>query len=377
MQHQYIVRETGEIVSERFIADRMINLLYNRVREQAPGLFRALTSERISSVLGFLHFDCNLPMESRRGLRLLERMGVDWRECLLPHHSFTTPRQVFERKIRYWECRPMDPAPEAVTAPADAKVLIGSLEETPELFIKEKFFSIEELLGEDLPWHPFFAGGDFAVFRLTPDKYHYNHVPVSGEVIDFYQIDGHYHSCNPAALVALASLHAKNRRVVTIIDTDVPGGSQIGLVAMIEVVALMIGDIVQCYSASSYDQPQPVTKGMRLEKGCPKSLYRPGSSTDILIFQKEAVAFSGDLARNRCRPDVKSRFSFGLGQPLVETDVRVRSTIARKQRAAGNELVTGPSDVESNGVGRSSWFPLVIPAQAGFQNHCDGSYGPE
>lgn len=336
MQHQYIVRETGEIVSERLIADRFIDVLYNRLREQAPALFRALTSERVSSLLGFLNFDCTLPGESRRGQALLSRMGVDEGECLEPQHGFATPRQVFERKIRYWECRPMDPDPEAVVAPADAKVLIGSLAESPELFVKEKFFSVPELLGEDLPWHPFFAGGDFAIFRLTPDKYHYNHVPVSGEVIDFYQLDGRYHSCNPRAQIALASLHAKNRREVTVIDTDVPGGSNIGLVAMIEVVALMIGDIVQCYSASGYDEPQPVTKGMRLDKGCPKSLYRPGSSTDILLFQRDAVTFCDDLARNRCRRDVRSRFSLGLGQPLVETDVRVRSTVAWKRPAAAD-----------------------------------------
>lgn len=332
MQHQYIVRDTGEIVSEHLLADRFIDLLYNRVREQAPSLFRALTSERMSSVLGYLQFDCSLPVASRRGPALLTRMGVDWRECLAPAYSFTTPRQVFERQIRYWECRPMDEAADTIAAPADAKVLIGSLEETPELFIKEKFFSAEELLGEDLPWHPFFAGGDFAIFRLTPDKYHYNHVPVSGEVIDFYQIDGQYHSCNPRAQIALASLHAKNRRVVTIIDTDVPGGTQVGLVAMIEVVALMIGDIVQCYSTSEYEHPRPITKGMHLDKGCPKSLYRPGSSTDILLFQREAVNFSDDLVHNRRRADVLSRFSLGLGRPVVETDVRVRSTVASKRR---------------------------------------------
>ena len=34
-------------------------------------------------------------------------------------------------------------------------------------------------------------------------------------------------------------------------DTDIPGGSHVGFVAMIEVVALMIGDIVQCYSADN------------------------------------------------------------------------------------------------------------------------------
>ncbi len=331
MEHQYISRDTGAVVSEQLIADRAIDMLYNRLREHTPSLFRALTSRQMSGLLGFVHFDLNLPLDNRRGLQLLTRMGIDRKECVAPHHCFTTPRQVFERQIRYWECRPMDPDPEAIASPADAKVLIGSLQETPELFIKNKFFSAPELLGEDSSWCRFFTEGDWAVFRLTPDKYHYNHVPVTGEVVDIYALDGRYHSCNPWAVVALASLHAKNRRVVTIIDTDVDGGSGIGLVAMIEVVALMIGDIVQCYSPSGYDQPVPVVKGQRLAKGQPKSLYRPGSSTDILLFQKNAITFSADLQHNVRRSDVHSRFSSGLGRPLVETDVRVRSTIATKK----------------------------------------------
>ena len=331
MMHQYIVRETGETVTERLIADRAINVLYNCLREHAPTLFRALTSKRMSSLLGFLHFDLNMPMSSHRGKRLLERMGVDWLECIAPEHHFTTPRQVFERQIRYQDLRPMDPDPASIVSPADAKVLIGSLKDSPVLFIKGKFFSASELLGEDSPWAAPFAQGDFALFRLTPDKYHYNHVPVSGEVVDIYELDGSYHSCNPQAVIALASHHAKNRRVVTIIDTDVAGGSSIGLVAMIEVVALMIGDIVQCYSATGYDNPKPVFKGMQVAKGCPKSLYRPGSSTDILLFQPEAITFCQDLRKNMGRQDVQSRVCSGLGRPLVETDVKVRSTIAVKR----------------------------------------------
>jgi len=335
MNHQYISRETGEIVTELLVGDHLIDLLYNRVREQAPGLFRALTSQRMSAILGFLHFDINLPVVGSKGLALLKRMGVDWRECLAAHNCFTTPRQVFERQIRFWECRPMDTATDAVVSPADAKVLIGALDDIPELFIKEKFFSAEELLGPASPWINRFFGGSFAIFRLTPDKYHYNHLPVSGEVVDFYSIEGDCHSCNPSAQITLASIHAKNRRVVTIIDTDIAGGSGIGLVAMVEVVALMIGDIVQCYSENCYDNPRPLNKGLHVKKGCPKSLYRPGSSTDILLFEKDRVTFSEDLRKNSLRLDVNSRFSAGLGRPLVETDLQVRSTVAfAKHRSA-------------------------------------------
>ena len=65
-----------------------------------------------------------------------------------------------------------------------------------------KFFTFEELLSRDKgEWLRAFEGGDFAVFRLTPEKYHYNHTPVAGRVVDFYAIDGAYHSCNPGAVM--------------------------------------------------------------------------------------------------------------------------------------------------------------------------------
>ena len=329
MIHQYIERETGAVATEQLIADRLVHFAYNRLREQAPALFRALTGPRVSSLLGFWQYDLDLPLPGRRGLQLLRRMGVDPGECLDPPEHFTTARRVFERRIRYRELRPMDPDPRTVVSPADSRMLFGSLSVTPGLFIKDKFFSMPALLGEQTPWPAVFADGDFAVFRLTPDKYHYNHVPVSGLVVDIYEIEGDFHSCNPGAVVALAGLHARNRRVVTILDTDVAGGARIGLVAMIETAALMIGEIVQCYSAMGYSNPRPVVRGMRLERGCPKSLYRPGSSTDILLFEKNAVVFAEDLRCNQARGDVSSRFSAGFGAPLVETDLRVRSTIAR------------------------------------------------
>jgi phosphatidylserine decarboxylase len=154
---------------------------------------------------------------------------------------------------------------------------------------------------------------------------------VAGGVLDVYQIDGAFNSCNPEAIVAMATPYSKNRRVVTIIDTDVEGGTGVGLVAMVEVVALMIGDIVQCYSEQGYQDPRPVEPGMQLKKGQPKSLYRPGSSTDVLVFQQGRVEFARDLLENQRRQDVVSRFTSGFRTNLVETDVAVRSLLAHRK----------------------------------------------
>ncbi len=324
MQHQYIERDSGLVITEQLLGDWMVCLLYHGVRESSTALFRMLTSSRSSHILSLVNFD--RPVLNERAF--LAACGIDLSECLDPSSQLDTPRKIFERKIRYWECRPMPDESDVIVSPADARVLVGSFRETSLIFLKDKFFSFEEMFGSgSSEWNMSFTGGDFAVFRLTPDKYHYNHTPVSGEVVDFYAIDGDYHSCNPTAVVSVATPYSKNKRVVTIIDTDVPGGTGAGLVAMIEVVALMIGDIVQAYSSGAYNAPQAVEKGMFLQKGQPKSLYRPGSSTDILIFQEGRIDFARDILDNMNHTGALSRFTQGFQKPLVETDIRVRSVL--------------------------------------------------
>lgn len=327
--HQYIDRESSTVMTEDLFCDRLIDLLYSSVRENAHTLFTSLISSRASELLGFFNYDLPFRLRVSNPDRIIRRLGIDMGECVDPPERLDSPRKIFERKIKYWENRPMPDEPGAIVSPADAKMLAGSFGNQSMLFLKEKFFHFEELIGRHKkPWLHAFQGGSFAVFRLTPEKYHYNHVPVTGEIVDIYEINGAYHSCNPSAVIAMATPYSKNRRVVSIINTNVPGGTHIGLVAMIEVVALMIGDILQCYSGSRYACPKNVTPGLFVEKGQPKSLYRPGSSVDVLIFQKEKIAFCKDILANMHNARVWSRFSSGFGQPLVETDVKVRSKIA-------------------------------------------------
>ncbi len=251
-----------------------------------------------------------------------------------------TYRELFERQIRYWDCRPMNPDRDVIVSPADARMLVGSFSSHRSLYIKDKLFDFDELLGWDRSqWRAIFRGGDFAVFRLTPDKYHYNHMPVSGFIADVYDIQGLYHACNPAAAIQAVTPLSKNRRTVTIVDTDVADGTGIGYVAMIEIVALMIGDIVQCYSDSAYELSKPVRPGLFVRKGQPKSLFRPGSSTTVLIFEKDRIRFSEDLLRNQLRTDVVSRYTIGFNQPLAETDVSVRSEIAVAVRTKEDDAI--------------------------------------
>ncbi|GLQ29884.1 phosphatidylserine decarboxylase [Litoribrevibacter albus] len=352
LNHQYIDKN-AEVIDETLFADRIIQWLYSSARERSPTVFKALTGSFSSKLLAHLNFDMALTTRLLGNKKFLKQCGVNLEECIDPPESFTTARRIFERKIKYWECRPQPDESEAIISPADSRMLIGSFDDQSPLLIKDKFFRFEELLGEDKTrWLTAFDRGDFAIFRLTPDKYHFNHVPVSGKVVDIYELDGHFHSCNPGAIVKVVTPYSKNRRVVTIIDTDIPGGSNVGLVAMIEVVALMIGEIEQCYSDREYDSPVNVEPGLFLKKGQPKSLYHPGSSTDVLIFQKDRIQFSEQIIANLRNEHAKNRFNDAFNQPLIETDVAVRSLIA---------MPANPKKRQVSGLGQTNTLDNSLP----------------
>lgn len=338
--HEYIDRASGAVRAEALYRDRLVQFLYGPVREHAPAMFRLLLSGWNTRVLGYLNYD--VPWSAAAWRRFAREHGVALSECLDDPATFRTGRDFFERRIRFHECRPMPSEPDAVVVPSDARAIVGGARDTAMLRIKDKFFSVPELLGGRSPWTRRFEDGDFAVFRLTPDKYHYNHAPVSGTVLDHYVVAGLFHSCNPSVSLVEATPYAKNARHVTIIDTDVPGGTGAGVVAMIEIVALMIGEIVQCASPCGYGPSRKLLPGQPLHRGEPKSLFRPGSSTTVLLFEPCRIAFAPDLLVNRFRRDASSRYTFGLDRMVVETDVRVRSFLGRALAARPSFVTETP-----------------------------------
>jgi phosphatidylserine decarboxylase len=71
-------------------------------------------------------------------------------------------------------------------------------------------------------------------------------------------------------------------------------------------------------------------KGLFLKKGMPKSRFAPGSSTVVLLFEKNKVRFDEDLLFFSKLKNIPSIFTNDFENPLVEIDLNVREQIAVK-----------------------------------------------
>ncbi|MGC8925710.1 MAG: phosphatidylserine decarboxylase [Calditerrivibrio sp.] len=327
MQHCYIERSTGKIIPEEFIGDKFIRFLYSKVRENSQFMFNLAVNKTTTKLLKFLKYDKKL---SRKEIDYyISMLKINLDELYDDPSQFKTLSDIFERRIKYWDKRPMDDSFDVIVSPADSKMILGSLSEDSLLCLKDKFFTLDDLLIKP-KWVDKFIHGDYTIFRLTPDEYHYNHLPVSGIIIDFYEIEGKFHSCNPYSTITVVTPLSINRRAVTIIDTDVPNGSNVGLVAFIEVAAMMIGKIDQRYSDVKYESPVEMKEGLFLKKGQPKSVYRPGSSTDVVLFEKGRIEFDDDLIAFSQNSHNKSRYTYGFNIPITEIKIKVRERIATR-----------------------------------------------
>jgi phosphatidylserine decarboxylase len=137
--------------AEQPFADWIVTFFYAQEREHASFVFKLLASQSFSRFLGWLNYDFPLGQNIAGGKRFLQRCAIDLRECTESLGGLDSARKIFERKIRYWQCRPMSEIAAEIVCPADSRVLFGSLRDSSSLFLKSKFFDYEELLGLDKP----------------------------------------------------------------------------------------------------------------------------------------------------------------------------------------------------------------------------------
>ena len=83
---------------------------------------------------------------------------------------------------------------------------------------------------------------------------------------------------------------------------------------MIEVVALMIGQIEQRYSEHRYENPAIDREGHVAASGRAQGSVPSRAAVPLsCLFQRDRIRFACDLVENQQRCGVQSRFSLTLG----------------------------------------------------------------
>ena len=161
------------------------------------------------------------------------------------------------------------------------------------LKIKGSKYTIKDLLDDEMSAE-YFRGGTCLVFRLTVDDNHrYNFID-SGKRLSTKKIRGELHTVRPIS--EKYDVYTRNSREVSILDTE-----ELGIVAQIEVGALLVGRIVNHDKASFVKNEE-------------KGYFEYGGSTIVVLLNKK-LEIDPDIAamnENGIETKVKAGEKLGL-----------------------------------------------------------------
>jgi len=116
--------------------------------------------------------------------------------------------------------RPIDPTPDVLVSPADAKVAsVGTIEDGRFVQSPGRFDRIELLLGADLAGPPpidptRYEGGTYAILYLSPRDYHRVHSPTLSRLHTLRYLPGRLWPVFPPATRRIEELFGRNERLV-------------------------------------------------------------------------------------------------------------------------------------------------------------------
>ena len=183
---------------------------------------------------------------------------------------------------------------------AEARYLaFAGLQPDSILPIKGLKLDASDVLG-NTPGKERFAGGPCLLARLCPVDYHRFHFPDAGRIVHWHNETGKLHSVNPLALARKPDLFLANERQVSLLQTD-----QFGLLAYVEVGALMVGRIVHSH---------PLERAFR--RGDEKGYFLFGASTVIVYGEKGTWTPEPDLLKHTAEG---REVLVELGQPVARS----------------------------------------------------------
>jgi phosphatidylserine decarboxylase len=231
---------------------------------------------------------------------MVRRYGLDLSEAVRPPGGFATLNALFTRELLPG-ARPVDPDPAALASPADARLLVaGPIDGSLRVSVKGAPFSVGALVA-DAAVARGLAGGTAAVFRLYAADCHRLFFPCAGLPSAPRRIPGRFESVSPRPGNDRPAL-VLNRRTVTFLDTG-----RFARLVFVDVGGFLVGTIRHL-----------ATPGLHVEKGAPRSLFRFGGSTLVLLAPEGAVEWDRGILAASARGE--------------ETPVRIGQAIGRAAR---------------------------------------------
>lgn len=225
--------------------------------------------------------------------RFIQTYKVDMSLALEENiENYPTFNDFFIRQLKP-ELRPITPERDAIASPVDGTIAqIGYIKHNQLLQVKEFYFDLETLVGQDSSLAQTFYDGSFVTLYLAPHDYHRVHMPIQGSLEKTIYVPGKLFSVNRISSELIPNLYSRNERLISVFAT------QAGPMAVIMVGAMIVGSISTAWEqkikrdqkgrVQTFDHPITLDKGEEIG-------YFSLGSTVILLFAKDRIKWAPHL----------------------------------------------------------------------------------
>ncbi|WP_432358239.1 archaetidylserine decarboxylase [Sporosarcina sp. UB5] len=177
---------------------------------------------------------------SRLSRKLIKPFATTYRinedEAEFPIDYYSTLQAYFTRNLKKGS-RPINLNSSTLISPVDGVVTeYGIIDMNQTIMIKNHFYSINEILGDEKIAIPY-KEGFFYIFYLSPSHYHHFHYPYDGELVSRYALGTTSFPVNDLGLRLGNKPFATNYRIISELSTAH------GRMAIIKVGALNVNSI--------------------------------------------------------------------------------------------------------------------------------------
>lgn len=243
------------------------------------GFFKFVSDYSGTKFSKVLHTDAEKVATIYNGF--ISRYAIDMSDYDRPdYRQYVSVNDWFTRHIKL-ERRPVGAG---LVSAADSRVIVfPRIDSGTELWLKHDALTVRQLLGNEFNGDALaaFGGGCGCIHRLAPQDYHRIHAPVSGRIVQQYEVAGPLLSVSEIAIRS-SNGAIYNKRGVTVIRMD--NGRPCAVVA---IGATAVGSIGMTRSV-----------GDRVAKGDDLQFFQFGGSTAVLLFPRDTVRFDDDLVDN-------------------------------------------------------------------------------